>query len=366
MTNPTKDESLKQNNKYTLDDYKYYVEPYINFLTPDFMPYMNSTSESINKALSSSWDFVVARIPNIKEAVTSSMSKSVVETISGDLNARFGNNPTAKAIIRDSSKLSGVVISSYHKHEIGGTGKTYDEGNIVSAIVKVSCKASILIGHGLTSKNPDYEIAGRKANYICEPLSRFFVVVSGDRQIEGSTDQNYFSYMVSNFKLSWVFRSLFEGIAKTSVTDQLGEILKPAIKQATTTVNVNTNTLDKKIASVFTQNLELINSFESGESIYHRASKVTSIDNYVSRYALTAFSAVTNVLSKFVVDLGVTYVMSVPARIGQDLTGEFIDFFFRKFENLSEIFNKTDSSAINNLPENTDNQYVGDLAKDDL
>lgn len=84
--------------------------------------------------------FVYKRIPNIKEIFNTVLPVSGILVLSGSVPHSFGDNPTAKAVFRDSTKLPSIISASLQNIEMGSKGVHYDSGDIAGAVLKTFCK----------------------------------------------------------------------------------------------------------------------------------------------------------------------------------------------------------------------------------
>jgi hypothetical protein len=271
-----------------------------------------------------SWsEFALERIPNLREAMTNSATKSFMDTLLGDLSFAFGDNPTASSIIRDFTKLPSVFIAVLAENDYGGTGYVYDEGYVYSSLVKFACKSVIIIGY--TSSYPgglaQLETVGRVSNYVCEPFSRFFIIVSQERQKENKTDIPYIHYLKDNFKKEWVYESIGEGILKTVTTDLLGEGMKLlGIGQA---IRQYTSAIDSKLLNYVAGSN--VHTFSPKDSVWTKIAVCKNVlhSDFIGYIVGSGIWVVDNT-GKFATDMITAYLMAPPSRLIQDGTGEII------------------------------------------
>ncbi len=103
-------------------------------LLQDWFSYLTEKIISFNK-------FIIKRIPNIKELLTTTSINSAVELWLGEFLKQYGNNPTTKNIIRDGTKIPPILWNVASRNIVGGTEYEYDEGYIYGSLTKFTCKA---------------------------------------------------------------------------------------------------------------------------------------------------------------------------------------------------------------------------------
>ncbi len=195
--------------------------------------------------------FVFKRIPNWNEININAISKATMDTFLGRFSLIFGDNPTSAAIYRDALKIQ--VSYSLNGTEIGKTGIYHDQGGIYAAIIKASCKATLLLTYSsfpnfqeyilkkVQLSNPNinedqakeiaFEWIARAGNYVCEAPARFLNIASRERQLIekhllDKPKKEFSTFIQKDSKLSWSVEAIGEGISKTFAADQTGEFIK--------------------------------------------------------------------------------------------------------------------------------------------
>ena len=74
--------------------------------------------------------------------------------------------------------------------------------------------------HGLDGG--DLEKVSRISNYICEPTSRVYNLISKEKQIQNNTDTNYFEFAIQHADAELLIQASVEGLTKNVVADQIG------------------------------------------------------------------------------------------------------------------------------------------------
>ncbi|CAL7963513.1 hypothetical protein MIDIC_60010 [Alphaproteobacteria bacterium] len=290
----------------------------------------NKTSDTAG-IISSSLSWAWARVPNFKEVLTSSVPQAIVTVLAEGWLNKFGYNPVAKAFIRDFLKVPSNVASVLFENELGGTGVKYDIGNVYGGLTKAFCKASIIsIGqcsaHGVDNK--EYLAAwGRGANYVCEPIVRFFALTSQDKQKLNDTTTEYFTFMAGNMNLKLAGRALLEGAVKTTISDQVGETL-------------NKYNIPQKIKGSYVSAESWFLSFVVGQGMQlaletTMLSKLSTINHgskggIAFKVAAAGALILIDIVAKIGTEVITTYLLAPFVRIGQDGVGAAVDWLMPK------------------------------------
>ena len=308
----------------------------------------NSSKANINSAINyfqDSLNYAYSRIPNMAEVLLNSGPKAFTDIILGTFILNFGENPTAASFVRDIIKTPGSIAVAYHQTEIGSTGIKHDEGSLCALFGRLGCKVSF-ISAGYTL-GFDQETSGRISNYPCDSLSRYFYIVSRERQalIKENLELNKISYhkfLTNNFKFSWVLESIGEGIIKTTVADFASENLikrigyQPYIRDLT-------NNIEKNLAKyIFQEDI----AFGNKDDIWHKISaysnvfKSEGVTNYGKVAIASCYTFAIDVLGKFASEVTSASLLMPLTRISQDVTGkvirETVNYFNSTGENLHE------------------------------
>jgi hypothetical protein len=290
------------------------------------LDYTNSTSKSILNKFENGVAFVTLRLPNANEVFANTISKSIADTLLGRYVNVFGDNPGASSIVRDVIKIPGALITAYYELEIGHTGDIHDAGSLYALGSRLLCKGSIL---GATyAMGSNLELAGRYSNYPCDSFSRFFYIVSRERQaiIRENPEYNltYHEFLTQNSKFSWVVEATGEATLKTFVGDMISQ------------------TFINKESSYPTLIREAINKFETSALgnqiiIENKADIYTKIGNYINLlpqenvFAFCAklipasiFIIIADFVGKLATETIGAYILMPISRIVQDLTGKTI------------------------------------------
>jgi hypothetical protein len=163
------------------------------------------------------------RLPNYYE-LTNDALYNVIEIGYEDKLKKFGANPTNKDFVRDLAKVPSVFYASYNGIEIGNTGIKNGMGNVVSQVIKPSCKFSV-IGISEFFFSAKYaKYASATSNLVCEPIARVFSLSEKLMQVNNATDVGYFSYLSEKVKSPYFFsQAILQSLIKTTVTSFLSE-----------------------------------------------------------------------------------------------------------------------------------------------
>ena len=188
--------------------------------------YNHNGNEIAYDQLKSDLEWSWARVPNLDELITMSYPLAIANIVIEPFMERlYQINPIAKAVVRDWTKIPSSIVAWWSGNEIGGTHIKYDEGNIYGGITKTICKSSIIgmhanFNHGLDGG--DLEKVSRISNYICEPTSRVYNLISKEKQIQNNTDTNYFEFAIQHADAELLIQASVEGLTKNVVADQIG------------------------------------------------------------------------------------------------------------------------------------------------
>jgi hypothetical protein len=187
--------------------------------------YNHNESDIAYDQIKSDLEWSWARVPNLNELITTSYPLAIANIVIEPFMERlYQINPMAKAVVRDWTNIPSSVVAWWNGNEIGGTHIKYDEGNIYGGITKTICKSSIIgihvnFNHGLDVG--DLERVSRISNYICEPISRVYDLISKEKQMQNNTDTNYFKFAIKNTDMKLLLQASAEGLTKTAVADQI-------------------------------------------------------------------------------------------------------------------------------------------------
>ncbi len=140
------------------------------------------------------------------------------------INTLYHNNPIAKAVVRDWTKVPFNVAAWVYGNEIGHTHIKYDEGNFGGSIAKAACKSSLIGIYAFLHPGSGVgalEGVSRISNYACEPVSRVFALISKDKQKEQADHVNYIDYAMVKVDLEIVIQAIIEGITKNALLIKL-------------------------------------------------------------------------------------------------------------------------------------------------
>ena len=166
------------------------------------------------------------RVPNARETFTTITATSFFGACLGQVNALFGDNPVARVVLRDMTKVPGVLIAVFFNYEVGSTGYTYDNGHALSSITKPACKLILIGGFFYLYGGVGLSSAGKAANYPCDSLARFFIVVGKRQQDANALKQPYWKFIANNFEWAWVWESIASAVVKDVVMEGVGELIK--------------------------------------------------------------------------------------------------------------------------------------------
>lgn len=302
--------------------------------------YKTSTKDIISDPLT----FFAKRFPNFQEAITISASQASVDIFLGRLKSIFGDNPTASAVFRDASKFPSIYLNVVGNNTLGYTGVKYDEGSLYASGVKLACKAIGLTSYYAVLGNSDFPSAARASNYLCEIPSRFFHIVSREKQKVDSvslnvTNKEYLTFIAEDTNPSWIREAIGESFIKTLTSDQLGEVAK-SIKY-TPYIKNTACFIDNAIALSLGADLKIM-PFTPDDDIYSKAWKTFAMFGLTIQtpVALVAVTAV-DWVAKFTNEMINAYGLGTPTRALQDFSGVAIREGGEKLEefNSQEYYN---------------------------
>ncbi len=303
--------------------------------------------KNIDPYIKATINFSVCRLPNYKEAITNILTQTTINFFAGRAKSSFGNNPTAGAIFRDTSKLPSIEAQVAENNTIGFTETKYELGSLYASRTKVACKAAILTAYSTyklihPSESPNieketFQLTARGANYICEIPSRYLHIA--DKRKQAFEKQNpdmpkkeFLDFLSKDYKISWAFEAVGEAIVKTTTSDQLGELARHSKYEAH--VKDAISFIDNTIANAFFAPGTITFNFQ--DDVYSKAFKygVASSSAAISSGSIpgavtTLISGVTAFVATTIVDFSGqllieiinTYALGTPTRICQDSTG---------------------------------------------
>lgn len=183
---------------------------------------MATDSSGYNSKGIGTW--LYARVPNPTEIMTSSVLTASFGVAFEDFVNGLGNNPTAKAFIRDIQKSSGTVYAAYAGTELGSTGVKYDVGHACSAIIKPAFKVAVISGAYMWGAS-SLGAVSRCANLGGELISRMFANLSIRKQAANATKVSYLEFAKNNADLALVYQAATEGVVKTAAADSMGSTI---------------------------------------------------------------------------------------------------------------------------------------------
>jgi hypothetical protein len=220
--------------------------------------------------------FIYARIPNFEEVKINAWTKSGLDLVLGRVIDSFGLNPTAANVFRDGLKtftnfqLIGV--------ESGSTGIIHDYAGFYGAIIKTTCKATLLGGYVyLDSTQEHLPSVARSANYVCEIMPRYLNIASREKQLWEKNNptvekEAYFSYLSSKSQINWWVEAFMASFTKTLTSDMVGEyVIKPLGYQQY--IRKQAAELE---SNVFSHLTSLKNIFALKDDIYSKGAKILS------------------------------------------------------------------------------------------
>lgn len=294
----------------------------------------------------------IARVPNINEFITMSYPLAIANMVIEPFIERlYQINPIAKAVIRDWTKIPSNIAAWWNGNEIGGTHIKYDEGNVYGGITKIACKSSIIgihanFHHGLDEG--DLERISRISNYICEPTSRIYNLISKEKQVQNITDINYFEFAIKNIDAELLLQAMAEGLTKNTVADQVGSFFgQLGVFQFLKTIYV---TVENKFISI------TVEAIAGGNLLHHRITAVnTATPNQYFKKAIILTSLVGIDFILKTLTESITSLIMIPAvRMAQDGIGSIIKQSW-------EYWKHKESNSTKSIEEEVDKESVRDL-----
>jgi hypothetical protein len=287
-------------------------------------------------------DWSLARVPNINELITMSYPLAIANMIIEPFIERlYQINPIAKAVIRDWTKIPSNIAAWWNENEIGGTHVKYDEGNVYGGITKIACKSSIIgihanFNHGLGEG--DLEKISRISNYICEPTSRIYNLLSKEKQMQNITDINYFEFAIKNIDTELLLQATAEGLTKNTVADQVGSFFgKLGVFQFLKTIYV---TVENKFIS------HTVDAIAGGNLLHHRITAVHAAtpNQHLKKVAIISALIGVDFILKTVAEGVTSFIITPTVRIAQDSIGNIIkvgwEYWDHKKSNITKSIEK--------------------------
>jgi hypothetical protein len=281
-------------------------------------------------------EYIWNRIPNANEVTTSIAPVATISVFGAATVSKFGDNPTSKGIIRDATKIIGIVSNVIAGNELGGTGRIYDTSNVYASTFKVTCKGAIIYA-SVASSGPAGWLSGPPiANIICDPLTRVITLAGQDRQDEGRCDEFFPTYFINNLKTEWFTVAVASGAFKAIVVNNIGAfIASTGISKAFSYVSTDGLSLPwvgkvhgmKYISTKLSPTMEY-----TATTIEDKVSTAMSyIDGGYTKFTVArAWTAafVHDFTASFVQGVIDTILLTPPARLVNDLTKDFIKKYF--------------------------------------
>lgn len=318
------------------------------------------------------------RVPNFQELFTNSWPLAALEFCFTESIGRLaGNNPIAKSVFRDLTKIPSNIFAWLYGSELGHTNIKYDIGNVYAGVAKTFSKfASIELyktwylssdepqeGFPPLDKLADYliqqqlQFASRMSNFVGEPIARVFAIISKEKQESGATDVGYFEYAYSKLNPELIFQAIIEGITKTIIADRISTIL--------TTLNVfaqikglSLNT-EKVILALFNIDLKT-------DSLMGRISAVNDAYKNAAfqQKALAMTTSIAVALGlKVAAEITTSFLLSPVTKMAQDASGEYVSNLWPYIKSTYDYY-ITSSSIYKNTVATFDSgiKTVGDMA----
>ena len=300
-------------------------------------------------------EWALARVPNINELITMSYPLAIANMVIEPFIERlYQINPIAKAVIRDWTKIPSNIAAWWNENEIGGTNVKYDEGNVYGGITKITCKSSVVgiyanFNHGAAGGN--LEGISRISNYICEPTSRIYNLISKEKQIQNNTNTSYFEFAKKNIDNELLLQATAEGLTKNAVADQVGSFFgKLGVFQFLKTIYV---TIENKFISV------TVDAMAGGNLLHHRIAAVhaaTSNQHFKKATTICALIGVDFIL-KTVAEGVTSFIITPTVRIAQDSIGNITKLGW-------EYWNHKESNITKSIEKKVDKESMRDLDDD--
>lgn len=194
------------------------IKEAVNHISQGAVLIESGVAEIVSTVLGFFWN----RVPNAEELFYDISLGAFIEIALKKVGLDFGNNnPSAKSIIRDISKVPSAVLKAFYNVEVGGTGIKFGTANVVSQITKPLTK----IGCIVLLKKHGYEddSASEICNYPGDFFARIFVLAGKDKQKSENSDY-FYQYFVEKFNKGWIVRPLIQETVKNFVVNLISGV----------------------------------------------------------------------------------------------------------------------------------------------
>ena len=322
--------------------------------------YNHNGNKIVYDQIKSDLEWSLARVPNLNELITMSYPLAIANMVIEPFMERlYQINPVAKAVVRDWTKIPSSIVAWWSGNEIGGTHIKYDEGNIYGGITKTICKSSIIgmhanFNHGLDGG--DLEKVSRMSNYICEPTSRMYNLISKEKQIQNDTHTSYFEFAIKNTDVELLLQASAEGLTKNVVADQVGNFFgKLGVFKLLKATYV---TIENKIISV------TVGAIANGDLLHHRieAVHVATHNQYLKKAIVITSLIGIDFGLKTLAEAITSFIITPTVRIAQDGIGIIVQQSWEHWEHKeSESFREDVASLHSTIGTDNNINYNEEL-----
>jgi hypothetical protein len=319
--------------------------------------YNHNGNETAYDQIKSDLEWSLARVPNLDELITMSYPLAIANIfIEPFMERLYQINPIAKAVVRDWTKIPSSIVAWWSGNEIGGTHIKYDEGNVYGGITKTLCKSSIIgmhanFNYGLDGG--DLEKISRISNYICEPTSRVYNLISKEKQIQNNTETSYFEFARMNTDAELLIQASAEGLTKNLVADQIGNFFgQLGVFKLLKTIYI---TIENKFIYV------TVGAVANGDFLHHRMETVhaATANQYFKKAIVMPSLIGIDFCLKALAEAITSFIITPTVRMAQDGIGIIVKESWEYWEHKeSESIENIASSDLSTETDNSTNYHV--------
>jgi hypothetical protein len=272
---------------------------------------------------------LLSRIPNTLEVAIGTCPQAGLEVLYDKEVERFSKNPIDKSLFRDVAGVPVALINAAIGSNIGSTKIKNDWLSSGGSLLQTTCKLSFIypVLNNINSSTQELEIATKKANYICSPISSITSVVSKARQIEKKTDMFALSYMFYHANPIWGIKSFFGSMVSSACARTAGGYVKEidyftVIKHISFIYENRALNLLKKVGIV--DYSELTSSFE--DNVWLKIEKFHEDKINDPLYVGAGVLIGSSFLNKLMIEIANTYIIATAARFGS----AYFDYILRE------------------------------------
>jgi hypothetical protein len=287
--------------------------------------YYHTGYKNIWEYIKTDTEWLWARVPNLGENLSTAFPLALFGVVFEPWMERlYQTNPTAKSVVRDAMRIPSNTYAWYSGEEVGHTNITYDVGNIMAGSLTTLCKVSIIGSYAISYPDANWEGASRAANYICDPITRAFSLISRAKQ-EGNNTANlsYLEFAQQNLSLTLMLQSIAEGVTKAFVADQCGKMFAQLGVFAL---------LKNSFIKIENQYINWAFNAQHGMLLYDRVISVQhSVNTYIQPLKLFATLSVIGIdfAFKTFAEMFISYIMIPLVRASHDAVGKYMENYIQ-------------------------------------